>query len=207
MKTSAGLSDVRTLKNIICQGDSWGSMECGVMVDGFGKQSLNPELEPYQYKGKVPVPLLGMVDDTLMVLESGYKTQRLNAFLNAKTACKRLQFGMDKCFVMHVGKNISEYKKVELYVDGWKKQEMQNILTGETKLKETHEGEHDVLERFSEKYLVQLLSSDGSNVKNVENRANKGIGMAGTMQSILTNVPGGKFHFEIAVMMRNAYLI
>ena len=118
MKTSAGLSDVRTLKNIICQGVPWGNMECGVMVDGFRKQSLNPELEPYRYKGKVPVPLLGMVDDTLMVSESGYKTQRLNAFINAKTVSKRLLFGVDKCFVIHVGKNIREYKTVELYVDG-----------------------------------------------------------------------------------------
>ena len=58
VKTSAGLSDVKTVKNIICQGDPWGSMQCGVMVDGFGKQSLNPELEPYRYKDKVPVPCL-----------------------------------------------------------------------------------------------------------------------------------------------------
>ena len=84
---------------------------------------------------------------------------------------------------------------------------MLNILTGETKLQETHEGEHNVLESCSEKYMGQLLSCDGSNVKNVENRANKGICMAGTIQSTLTNVPGGKFHFEIAVMMRHAYLI
>ena len=63
VKTPAGLSDVRTVEKVICQGDPWGSIECSLMVDGFGKESLNPELQPYQYKNKVPMPLLGMFDD------------------------------------------------------------------------------------------------------------------------------------------------
>ena len=50
VKTSAGLSDAKTVKNIICQGDPWGSIECGVIIDGFGTQSLNPQLEPSQYR-------------------------------------------------------------------------------------------------------------------------------------------------------------
>ena len=106
VKTPAGISDVRNVRNNICQGDLWGSVQCGVMVDGFGKDSLAAELEPYKYKGKVPVPLLGMVDDILSITESGYKTRRMNAFLNAKTAVKRLQFGPDKCHIMHVGRDI-----------------------------------------------------------------------------------------------------
>ena len=119
VKTPAGISDVRTVKNNICQGDPWGSIQCGVMVDGFGKDSLAAELEPYKYKGKVPVPLLGMVDDILSITESGYKTRRMNLFLNAKTAIKRLQFGPDKCHIMHVGRDIPEFKKDKLFVDGW----------------------------------------------------------------------------------------
>ena len=31
--------------------------------------------------------------------------------------------------------------------------------------------------------------------------------MVNTIENIIKNVPGGKYHFEIAVMMRNAYLI
>ena len=75
------------------------------MVDGFGKESLNTELQPYQYKNEVPMPLLDMVDDVFIISESGYKTQCLNGFINPKTAAKRLQFGAQKCQVMHIGKH------------------------------------------------------------------------------------------------------
>ena len=60
IQTPVGLSRRENVKKIICQGDPWGSIECSLMVDGFGKESLNPELQPYQYKNKVPMPLLGM---------------------------------------------------------------------------------------------------------------------------------------------------
>ena len=46
VKTPGGLSDARNVENIICQGDPWGSIECAIMVDGFGKESLNPDMEP-----------------------------------------------------------------------------------------------------------------------------------------------------------------
>ena len=88
VQTSVGLSNVKTVKKIICQGDPWGSIECSLMIDGFGKASLAEWMEPYRYKGTVPVPLLGMVDDILAISESGYKTSRLNAFINAQTAVK-----------------------------------------------------------------------------------------------------------------------
>ena len=82
------------------------------MIDGFGKDSLKPDMDPYRYKGKVPVPILGMVDDILSISESGYKTCKLNAFLYAKTALKRLQFGPDKCHVLYVGKEILNHQKI-----------------------------------------------------------------------------------------------
>ena len=50
----------------------------------------------------------------------------MNAFLNAKTAVKRLQFEPDKCDVMHVGKDIPLFKKDKLFVDGWEIKEVQN---------------------------------------------------------------------------------
>ena len=207
VKTPAGISDVKTVKNNICQGDPWGSIQCGVMVDNFGKDSLAEELEPYKYKGKVPVPLLGMVDDVLSISDCGYKTRRMNAFLNEKTAVKRLQFGLDKCHVMHVGKNIPEYKKDTLYVDGWEMKEIQNKSTGEVEVQETLQGNSIISESINEKYLGQIISSDASNVANVTSRTSKGTGMTHTIESIMKNVPRGRFNFEIAVILRNAYLI
>ena len=98
-------------------------------------------------------------------------------------------------------------KKCELFVDGWKLQEVQHHLTGENEYHETFEGDQDIEELNHEKYLGQIISNDGSNVKNVTNRSNKGTGMVNTITSILNYVPGGKYHFEIAVILRNAYLI
>ena len=83
IQTPVGVSDVKTVKKVICQGDPCGGIECGNMIDGFGKDSLKPDMDPYRYKGKVPMPILGMVDGILSISESGYKTCKLNAFLNA----------------------------------------------------------------------------------------------------------------------------
>ena len=148
-----GLSNVKTVKKIICQGDPWGSIECSLMIDGFGKASLAEWIEPYRYKGTVPVPLLGMVDDILAISESGYKTSRLNSFINAQTAVKRLQFGPDKCHAMHIGKHIPNHKKINLYVDGWQSQEVESENTYTTESNEAFDGEHDMEESSSEKYL------------------------------------------------------
>ena len=58
-----------------------------------------------------------------------------------------------------------------------------------------------------EKYLGQIISTDGTNVKNIIFRAGKGAGMSRLIEKVLNHVPGGKFHFETAVIFRNAYLI
>ena len=64
-----------------------------------------------------------------------------------------------------------------------------------------------ITESSNEKYWGQIISSDGTNVANVTNRSHKGAGMTGTIESIMKNVPGGIYHFEIGVILRNAYLI
>ena len=127
-------------------------------------------MDPYRYKGKVPVPILGMVDNILSISESGYKTCMLNAFLNAKTALKRLQFGQDKCHVLYVGKEIPNHKKIELFVDGWKMHELQDYYTGRTEIEETPSNAQEILESKQEKYLGQIISIDGTNVNKPEHQ-------------------------------------
>ena len=85
--------------------------------------------------------------------------------------------------------------------------EVQHRLTGENEFHEAFEGEQNIEELNQEKYLGQIISNDGSNVKNVINRSNKGMGMVNTITNILNYVPGGQYHFVIAVTFRNAYLI
>ena len=59
-------------------------------------------------------------------------------------------------------------------------------------------------ETSKEKYLGKIITNDGSNTANIKCRARKGIEMSNKIQRILENNPGGNFHFEIALMMRNA---
>ena len=51
-----------------------------------------------------------MVDDILTITESGFKTARMNAFIIAKIALKKLQLGPSKCFVLHTGKEHNEFR-------------------------------------------------------------------------------------------------
>ena len=58
-----------------------------------------------------------------------------------------------------------------------------------------------------EKYLGQIISSDSTNTSNIEFLRNKGIGISNKIVQTLSAVSAGKFHFEMAVILRNAYLI
>ena len=46
-----------------------------------------------------------MVDNLLYMSTCGLETVKLNAYKNAKTKLKKLQFGTDKCHKMHIGQN------------------------------------------------------------------------------------------------------
>ena len=102
IKTSGGLTERQTITNSVLQGDTWGPMLASVQVDTFGK-SVERAGIGYLYKNVLPISMLGLVDDVVGVTEAGYKAQQLNVILNAKTAEKGLQFGIDKCKSMIIG--------------------------------------------------------------------------------------------------------
>ena len=91
VKTPHGLSQRKTTEQVICQGEPWGPIECSLQIDGIGKDSIDKSLEPYTYKDEVEIPALGFVDDIISVSESGYKTTRMNSFINAQIAIKKLR--------------------------------------------------------------------------------------------------------------------
>ena len=207
VKTQFGLTERSKVQNIICQGDPWGPIQCSVQIDGIGRESLAEDLKPFKYKNLVEIPALGMIDDILTISESGYKTARMNSFINAKIAIKKLQFGPQKCFVLHTTKEHEQYKNSELYVDGWILKDVINVVTGETTKEDTLEGNMEISHPDAEKYLGQILSSDGKNSKNIEKMRNKGIGIKNKVIQMLEEMPGGIFHFSIAIIYRNSYLI
>ena len=169
---------------------------------------MDKQLEPYKYKDQVEIPALGWIDDIITVSESGYKTSRMNVFINAQLAIKKLRLGAKKCVTLHVGKHHEEYKHVQLFVDGWSVKNVESYDAEETKWEDTHDQDMKEISHLdSEKYLGQILSSDSKNTNNITKLRNKGIGIKNKIIQILHNIPGGVYHFELAMIFRSSYLL
>ena len=89
VNTPDGLSERQSLQDVVLQGDTWGSILASVQVDSIGKEVVNSGYG-YKYMDKLPVSLLGLVDDMIGVSDAGFKAQQLNAMLNVKTAEKKI---------------------------------------------------------------------------------------------------------------------
>ena len=92
------------------------------------------------------------------------------------------KFGKSKCHKMHVGK--------------------ENMLCPDLKVHGTEMGlvKHDT-------YLGDIISSDGSNSKNVKSRVGKGLGIISEIINILETVSFGKYYFQIAMTLRESMFL
>ena len=149
---------------MITQGDVFGPLLCSKQVDSFGKECLNENKYTYMYKGEVEIPPLGMVDDLLCISECCYKSTMVNSFIKFKTSSKKLQFGVEKCKKIHVGKYCEKFKCQTLSVDCWKELEVIDEETGIGKFEETCIWEEIMEEKNEEKYLGDIISNDGRNL-------------------------------------------
>ena len=150
-----------------------------------------------------------MVDDVLIVTECGYKSTMANAFINTKSNMKKLQYGTNKCHKMHVGRRKNEDICPDLFVDGWKLKEVSEIDTGivEDDLVDDYDGLQKMDEVTDEKYLGDVLSADGKNLKNITTRRNKSIGTRNQIMGILQDVYYGRYYFQVAKILRNALFL
>ena len=203
VKTPHGLTSRDEMNKIIMQGDVFGPIECSVSVDSYGKECLAEGKHLYSYKGEVDVPPLAMVDDLLIVTECGSKATMANDYINTIKHLKKLQFGTDKCHKMHVGKRVDEVCP-DLFVDGWIMKEVTELKTGEVVLDEQHIGSTKMDEVAEEKYLGDILSEDGKNMKNIIAR---GTGITNQIISILEEICFGNYFFQVAVLLRNSLFI
>ena len=147
-----------------------------------------------------------MVDDLVCVSECGPSSAMLNGYINCKTNTKKLTFGEDKCKKMHVGSNKMEYKCPDLYVDKWSEIATKDDII-EVTYKDVFEGETIMEEKEQEKYLGDLVSVDGKNIKNIKTRVNKCRGVATKILTILEGIPFGKQYFKIGMILRDSLLI
>ena len=207
VKTQVGQTERGSIRNSVIQGDVFGPLLCSKQVDTFGKECLEEKKYVYQYKGEVDIPPLGMVDDLICVSECGYKTAMIHSFIKLKTESKKLQFGAEKCKKLHVGKLCEEFKCQELYIDNWKEVLIENSDDGKVGIEDCLVGEEVMEEKSEEKYLGDVISNDGRNLKNIKVRVAKGKGIVNNIMTYLEGIPFGKFYFQIAVILRNSLLV
>ena len=62
-------------------------------------------------------------------------------------------------------------------------------------------------ETEEERYLGDIISKDGRNIKNFKARVKKGTGIVNKIMTMLEGIPFGKFYFEVAVILRNSLLV
>ena len=199
--TPNGLTRRESINNIVMQGEVLGPIECSVTVDTFGKECLNEEKYLYSYKGLVGIPPLAMVDDLACISTCGLETVQMNGFINAKTNIKKLQFGEKKCHKMHIGKK-TEYCP-DLYIDSWK---VETLPETDDKVDE-YNGDYRIEDSDEERYLGDLLTSDGSNAKNIKARKDKGFGIVDKIMSMLDEIFFGPFSIEVGLIFRCSHLI
>ena len=207
IKTPVGLTVRKRIESIILQGDVFGPIECSVQVDTFGKECLAEDKHLYKYKDKVNIPILAMVDDTLAISECGFRSNMVNAYINTKTNLKKLQFGIEKCHKMHVGKVYNADTCPELKIDGWEVKKVEQIRPAEVEPEDEYTGMHSMETVEKEKYLGDIISNDVKNTKNIAARTNRGTGVVNQIVSILEDICFGKHYFVVAMVLRNALLI
>ena len=188
IKTAVGMTERVGIPDIVQQGGTWGSMLCSNSIDTIGKKCRDRGVHCYYYKKRTRILPLGFVDDLNGVAKCGQESQDLNTFINTQIELKRLRFhvpdrnGKTKCHKLHVGR--SHKNCPVLKVHG-------------TVMPEVSE----------ETYLGDILSNDGKNTKNVENRISKGIGIINNIFNLLENIVFGNHYFEIALLLRESMLI
>ena len=207
VKTPVGKTERQNIRNVITQGDVFGPMFCSKQVDTLGQECLEENKYTYLYRGEVEIPPLSMVDDLLCVSECGFRTSMSHAYIALKTDTKKLQFGAKKCKKLHVGKHCDEFKCQVLKVDNWEEVEIMNEETGIEEIEDICEGEEIMEEKSDEKYLGDVISTDGKNIKNVKARVAIGKGIANRIISIIDGIPFGDFYFEVAMILRNSLLV
>ena len=200
VKTTNGLTKRQKLRNIVLQGDTFGSILASVQVENIGRACIEAG-HGYDYKGNLKIGFLGLVDDIIGISEAGSKAQMLNAFLNIKTAEKTLQFGTAKCKYMIIGKDTKDVRNNELLLDKW---EVTYTETG------------DVIERFSgqtaieqaehQKYLGFCISNTGDNMVNIKSVQKKSIGIIRKIIARLSSLKLGKYYFEGAAIFMMSML-
>ena len=96
---------------------------------------------------------------------------------------------------MHVGSKKIDEICPDLFVEGWKIKEVEEINVDHGEVEDEYVGECKMDEVSEEKYLGDIISVDGKNMKNIVARANRGTGIVTQIMGILEEICFGKYFF------------
>ena len=180
IKTPLGKTKRTRLNNVEMQGTVLAGLKCAVSIDSIGKEALeNTDANLFRYKNCISIPPLSFIDDILTISECSPDTILQSATIDAKLQGKQLCLNEKKCSKIHIGK----LKDKSLCSDSFVKISSQ------------------------ERYLGDLLTSDGKIDDNISDRNKKGIGLVNQILGILREITFGKYYFEQALLLRNAKFI
>ena len=182
VKTPGGLTDRRIVERIVMQGGVTGPVCCAVQTDKMGKDALNNNQYLYMYKGSVGIPTLAMVDDIAKISVCGTPAVVDNAYINARIEQSKQLFNGTKCHSMHTGKQNQPCSVLNAH-------------------------EQKINRVAKEKYVGDIITSDGKHSKNILDRRSKGIGVISEIASILNGLCLGEHYFNTALMLRQAMLL
>ena len=206
VKTPAGLTKRADLNKVVAQGEINSPLKCAVTVDSIASDHVeNLRDHLYHYKGAVPIPPLGMVDDTIGISHCGLDSVMMTSHLNSKTNIKNLQYGESKCHKLHVGKkkNIC----AENSVDTWSLEKESENISSVWELLDREGGKHIIETVSSDKYLGDIISSDGKNTQNIQERKKRGMVAVSQIMEMMNELCLGQYYFEAGNLLRNSLLL
>ena len=183
VKTPCGVTDMFKMERIILQGSVFGPIKCSVQMDTLGRESLRTGSGIFKYKQTVDVPSLAMIDDILGLSSCGDESIELNALVNAKMENKKLRLSEDKCFKIHICKKDEQCTQV--------------LRVHDNKMKNVSQAT----------YLGDVLSDTGSIDETISQRCQKALGISTQINSMLSSICLGRFHFDIVMVLRDAKLV
>ena len=205
VKTPGGLTDRKVIRNSVLQGDTFGSLLASVQVDTIAKDLKKAGLG-YRYKEELEIDILGLVDDIIAVSEAGHKAQMINTILNLKSAEKGLQFGVNKCKAMIVGKSNHNYLHSKIMVDKWEVNYTDNLNNGNPVLEESFQGLVEIEKVKTQTYLGFVISSSGDNMAHIMSAKSKGTGVISKILSKLKSLNLQKYYQQDCVRRDDFHL-
>ena len=84
---------------------------------------------------------------------------------------------------------------------------MKNDKSTRICLEDNYVGKEEMEGKVEERYLGDIISNDGKNMKNFKARVTKAIGIIRNIMTRLDGIPFGKYYFEVAIILRNSLLV